>query len=346
MGSDPIRDIDDIYAFGLGESELDLLARLAGPTWFSIAGRDPSRTRVVATLLHGSEPSGIRAVHTWLAAGITPAVNLAFYVGSVQAALLAPPFSHRMRPGARDANRCFLPPFDGDDGRLAEALLDRVAAVGPEALVDLHDNTGHSPAYGVGASDDAAHLRLVDLFADKYMLSDLQLGTLVEATDAVCPSVVIECGTAGSPLAQATALAGLDRFACTHDLGLAVGGRIPIDVLHAPVRVSVAPEAQLAFGEAPVGGADLTLRSGIDRHNFDSMPMGTPIGWLANGSSWPLAAHGAQRRDISRDLFGATTVDGRRILETRREIVPIMMTGRADIAKQDCLFYAMQRRRG
>jgi hypothetical protein len=51
------------------------LAWLAQPTLFRVPGRDRSRTRVLATLLHGNEPSGLRGLHRWLRAGAPPAVD-------------------------------------------------------------------------------------------------------------------------------------------------------------------------------------------------------------------------------------------------------------------------------
>ena len=87
-------------------------------------------------------------------------------------------------------------------------------------------------------------------------------------------------------------------------------------------------------------GADLTLVSDIDRHNFTPVMPGAPVGWVAPGAPWPLEARGADGEDLSRDLFVAR--GGR--LETRRGIIPIMMTTDATVALSDCLFYVVQPR--
>ena len=42
------------------------LRQLGGPTAIRLSGRDRSRCRTVVTLLHGNEPSGVRALHGWL----------------------------------------------------------------------------------------------------------------------------------------------------------------------------------------------------------------------------------------------------------------------------------------
>ena len=171
-------------------------------------------------MLHGNEPSGVRAVHAWLRSGVAPATDAVFYIGSVEAALAAPPWSHRALPHARDANRCFAPPFGGLEGERARELIEWLEAERPDALVDLHNNSGRSPAYGVGAVADAAHLGLTSLFADRFMLSDLRLGTLTEASERFTTSIVVECGRAQDPVADAVALAGLERYLSVEDLSV------------------------------------------------------------------------------------------------------------------------------
>jgi hypothetical protein len=336
----PIRVIDDIRAFGVDDSVGSWLRRLAGPSSFRIFGRDRSRCRAVCTLLHGNEPSGIRAVHGWLRSQVAPETDVIFYVGSVAAALTTPIFSHRLLPGSRDANRTFAEPFEGPEGVLSSALLDLLAQAKPEALVDIHNNSGHSPAYGVGMRADSIHLALTALFADRYMLSDLRLHTLVEAADRFAPSVVVECGRAGDPVADAVALAGLDRFLSVEELHDPDADPPSMRILHRPIRVTITTGLRVAFGEAPLPGVDLTLRQRLDRHNFETVDKGVVIGWLGAELRWPFEARGGDGVEVSRQLFEATGG----ALVTRRAMVPIMMTGSTEMAKLDCLFYALERR--
>jgi hypothetical protein len=244
-----------------------------------------------------------------------------------------------MLPGARDLNRCFRPPFTGAEGALAAAILAALRAARPEALVDLHNNTGHNPAYGVGAVLDAARLNLTALFATRFVHSTLRLGALTEAT-ADLGAVTIECGRAGDPAADAAARAGLERFLGVESLALAAAPPPDTTVLVDPVRVAVRPGLRIAFGERPIAGVDLTLRGDVDRHNFEPLLPGVPIGWLAEDAPWPLDARGADDEDVSRDYF----VTAGRLLLTRRALVPIMMTTTVEAALADCLFYALHQR--
>ena len=314
----------------------DFLRALGGPAWIRIAGRDRSRTRAVSTLLHGNEPSGLRAVHAWLRAGSTPAVDTVVFIGAVEAALEPPGFVHRALPGGRDLNRCFHPPWDSNEGRLAQRALELLRKAAPEALVDIHNTTGHSPPYGVAPRTGEAERALASLFAERLVHNSLRLRAIVEATCDDFPSVTIECGRAGDPAADAIARAGLERF-----LGVdrVEAGRAQLDLLVDPVRVAVRAGAVVAFGPDRDPAADLTVAEDIDRHNFETLAPGTPIGWTGANRSWPLEAHGADGQEVSRHLFSL----GDGVIRTRRDLIPIMMTVDPAIAASDCLFYAVRR---
>lgn len=333
-----IRTIDAPRQADVPADLLAFLRWLGGPAWIAVPGRDRGRARAVATLIHGNEPSGVRAVHAWLRSGVVPAVDTVFWVASVEAALAAPGFAHRMLPGRADLNRCFLPPYAGPEGALAGAALERLRSVAPEALIDLHNNSGHNPAYGVGPSLDTAQLALTALFGRHYVHSDLELGALVEATRRDFPSVTIECGRAGDVTADAAAREGLGRFLSQDAVLEPRPAARDMDVLVAPIRVSVRPGVHVAFGAAARPDVAFTVAEDIDRHNFEQLPPGVPIGWVADGV-WPLEAHDADGREVARELF--EVADG--ALRARRSMIPIMMTTDATAALKDCLFYAVRR---
>ena len=318
----------------------DFLRWLGGPCWIDCPGEDRGRRRVVATLLHGNEPSGLRAVHAYLRSDRVPAVDAVLYIASVEAALGPPLFGCRMLPGHRDMNRCFAPPFDGLEGARAEAFLRALGEQPVEALVDLHNNTGQNPAYGVGCGVSAARLNITGLFGDFFVDSDIQLATLVDHAQAHCPSVTIECGRAGDPAADAAALSGLERFLSVASLRLEAAPPAQMMVLSSPVRIHLADGVAVQFADTPQPGVDLTLEHDIDRHNFGVLPAGSTIGWVRDGAPWPLLAlgpEGPDGGDLSRAMF---VIRGGR-LTTTRDMIPVMMTTSPDAARQDCLFYAM-----
>jgi hypothetical protein len=320
------------------DGDAAFLAWLGGPTLLRVAGRDRKRTRALTTLLHGNEPSGLRALRAWLAGDAEPATDAVCLVAAVEAALAEPGFAFRKLPGRRDLNRCFRSPFEGAEGALAAEILARLREARPEALVDLHNNTGHNPVYGVGGIADGVHLALAALFGERFVQSDLRLGTLGEALEAELPCVTVECGRAGDPAADAAALAGLAHFLGRESLpGVA---ERPMTVLTRPLRVALCRGVSVAFADAPDARAHLTLAADVDRHNFERLPAGSAIGWLRPGAPWPLDVRGADGREVSRELFAA---EGDRLC-TRRAGIPIMMTTSPSSAAADCLFYLAQPR--
>jgi hypothetical protein len=225
------------------------LRSLGGPVHFLVPGADRSRARVVTTLLHGNEPSGLHAIHAWLRSGRRPAVDAHLIVANVEAALEPPGFAHRMLPGRRDLNRCFLGPFDGPEGELASAILATIREIGPECLVDVHNNTGHNPPYGVGTEPSEQALQLVALFGDRFVWSHLRLGALMEATQDQ-PSVVVEVGRAGDPVADAVATRGLARVLEAERV-FVPGATPEVEVLTTPMRVCLCAGVSLAVADAP-----------------------------------------------------------------------------------------------
>jgi predicted deacylase len=310
---------------------------LSGPTVFRLAGRDRSRVRAVVGMLHGNEPSGLRAIHTMLREGEMPATDALLFIGAVEAARLLPRHGHRFVPGRRDLNRCFAPPFEGPDGAIAGAALAVLTPSALEASVDLHNNTGHNPAYGVGSTRDPRNLALTSLWATRYVVSNIVLGSCAEALSAVAPAITVECGRAGDRGADEVAIAGLSRFLSAERLL----DRPPpaIETLEALVRVCIRPDVSLMFDERPHPEAGLTLDADIDRHNFQQLSVGTRIGWVRGDAGWPIVATDAAGADISRRLFA---IEGDALV-SRSAIIPIMMTTNAAAARADCLFYVVER---
>lgn len=315
---------------------IDLLDSLDGPTVFRRGGRDSARTRVVSALVHGNEPSGLVAVHAALRARERPAVDVLFFLGAVDAARASPPFSRRMLPCRRDLNRCFRPPFDGTDGAIARVALEAFRRAAPEAVVDLHNNTGHNPPYGVGVFVEAGRVGLASLFASRFVHSTIALGALMEAFPEEVPTTTIECGRAGDPIADARAIRGLARFLSLEQLPRVVPSSGAVELFVDPLRVELAPEVTLAFAHDPRPAVELAIDPEIDRHNFQELAPGTLVGWTRLHDDLPLVAYRSDGVDVARDLFAV--LDG--ALVTRRSIVPIMMTTSETAAREDCLFYA------
>ncbi len=321
----------------VGASAEEMLERLGGPALLRLPGRDRSRTRAVTTLLHGNEPSGLRALHALIRSGEPPAVDLLCFVGAVDAARAAPTFTHRTLPGRPDLNRCFATGPDTPEGLLATRLLEELRRAEPEALIDLHNTSGDGPAYGVWTRRGPEQAALTALFADHAIFTEIRLGTVIEALEEDFPAISVECGGGRQPSADRVALDGLLEFARRDSVLQRREGDAEIDVLPHPVRVELVPGARLAYGTGPGAGADLTLRDDIESCNFETVRASETLGWP-----------GPRGLDVLRLSEGVAVMrpeqffalrDGRVV--TARPLALFMATTDADIARSDCLFYVV-----
>lgn len=324
-------------AVGRGIQEFaDILER---PSRIVIEGRDRSRARALVTLLHGNEPSGLMALHRLLREAFVPAVDLHCFVVALDAARLEPRFSHRQVPGKRDYNRCFRPPFEQDlQGCVCEAILKELRNLGPEAVIDMHNTSGEGPAFALATRYDSRIDRLVSLFSDRLIITDLRLGSLMETTSPELPVITVECGGAFEESAHRMAYESLRRYAGEEDIFRDEGSDWGLEILDNPVRVELLPDASLSFAEAPGGKADLTLRPDLEHHNFGLVPERTFLGWLRQEGMEILRAFDPQKRDRF-DEFYRLEDD---VLYTRVPQKMFMITTNARIAKSDCLWYAVK----
>ena len=321
----------------IGNNVEEFLEELGGPACLFLDGEDSGRTRGFVTLLHGNEPSGAMALFNWLKSGRRPAVNVVCIVASVNTALTSPRFSHRMLPGDRDLNRCFRPPFDGEQGALAEEILEILRMHRPEAVVDMHNTSGSGPAFGVCTYMDHQHDALVSLFTQRLIISNLGLGALMEISEHSYPTVTVEVGGRMDEEAHALAREGLERYFMAPQV-LAKGETDwGLELLRDPIRLELNEDVRLTYAEQPCAAHDITLRPDIEHLNFGVVPMDMPLGW----------ARGDIRRLFTAQDAGGRCAVSRLVRIQGEELYPamnlklFMITTNAAIATTDCLFYAV-----
>ncbi len=322
----------------LGRSPVEWLERLHKPTVVRVTGRDRSRTRAMATLLHGNEPSGLLALHQWLLEQHTPAVNMLFFLGGVYPAKIPPRFSMRQLPAGRDLNRCFKEPFEGEEGAIAEAMLAELHSANPECLLDVHNTSGTGPSFAVSITNDAAHQALTSLFTDRLIMTDLRLGALMEFSEQEVPTVTIECGGSQDDHAHQLAYDGLVRYASRPDVLSLEKADWDVNVLRNPIRVELTPDATIEYRLEPSGHADLTLPPDIEHRNFGIVLPDEPLGWIGNKGLSILTAISHNRIENMEQVLRVK--DGQ--IYPAQAIKAFMITTNPVIAKSDCLFYAVK----
>ena len=309
----------------------EFLQALPGPAAIHVDGKDSSRTRVLVTLSHGNEPSGLEAIHQWLLEGEQPTTNVVIVLGAVEAALAEPLFFHRQLPGSRDLNRCFNPPYKDRQGQLAQAMLRHIRDLAPEAVVDMHNTSGSSSAFAVCVGDSPERRALVGLFVDRMIVTDLRLGSLMEQ-DFGCPVVTIEAGGSQDEASEVVARQGIENFFYAERLFDEPEG---VAIFRHPLRLELAAHSRIDFADRPLHDRDITVRQDIEKFNFAPVDASSMLGWLD--------AEGLEHLQIGSDYQPHNVDEFFRVeggqLYPQRHMRLFMATTRPDIAASDCLFY-------
>lgn len=316
----------------LGNHFEQFLAHLGGPAVLHIKGKDSSRCRVIVTLLHGNEPSGLRAIYRLLKVGIIPITDVKVIIGSVSAARTEPLFTNRMLPGQRDLNRCFNGPEHDIQGQLAKAIYEQIIHFCPEAVVDVHNTSGSGPSFCVSIDDNSHHQALASHFSRRYIYADIRLGSLMEQNFG-CPIVTVEAGGAQDIEADNNAYQGLMSYFVSLNLFSKVS---EIEVLRYPRRLELCPGTTLNFAEQQDQNSQVTLNQDVEKHNFGITQPSDVLGWTDDQM---LTCFQLDKRDIpASDYFHVENGQ----IKTRYPLKLFMVTTKPEIAKTDCLFYFVQ----
>lgn len=326
----------------IGNNIREFVERMGGPCRIEIPGRDPTRCRVLVTLLHGNETSGLKALFALLRdslpRGWQPAVTTYCYVIAHEACLLEPSFTHRQVPGKRDYNRCFKPPWDDDEqGLVCKQLLDEIRELQPEAVVDMHNTSGEGPAFAVTCRLTPRHDPIVSLFTERLIVTDLVLGALMETDSDKIPVITIECGGAFEDTADRFAWEGLHRYFSAEDIHKPVDADWSLDIYQNPRRMELQPGLRLAYADNPRLGADITLKVDIEHHNFGQVDQDTFLGWVSPTAEHKLAVYDSDHNNHFRDFYRVS--NGRLFPRCPQRL--FMITSNPIIASSDCLWYTV-----
>jgi len=94
----------------------------------------------------------------------------------------------------------------------------------------------------------------------------------------------------------------------------------------------------IGFGFEPAE-ADIVFPSGLDHLNFRELPAGSELGRVRAGLVGPLEVSDEHGADVGHRIFDWR--DGR--LRLRKRLMPAMLTKDAQVIRQDCLCYLMER---
>lgn len=318
---------------------MEFLNSLPGPTHIHLTGSDSSRSRAAVTLLHGNEPSGLFAIFEVLKREIRPVVDLHFFILNVDAARQAPGFIYRMLPQHKDMNRCFKEPFgDSEPELIAKSLLQKLRQLQPECVIDIHNTSGSSPSFGVTTFMDERHDALVSLFTHRMIVTDLQLGSLMEISETMMPTVTIESGGAQDLESNAMATEGLIRYLTLDDVLSKQHGDMTLEFFHNPMRLELHAGKDIAYGDHCLIEQGVTLLPSVEHYNFGYVDTATHLGFVAGKLQEILSVRDNAEKERVTEYF--EVIDGE--LYPRKKIKLFMVTSNPEIARKDCLFYLVE----
>lgn len=264
------------------------LLSMTGPTVIDISGIDESKCRVFLTLLHGNEPSGVIAIHRYLTEVLEerkPTTNLRFIFCSVEAASSKPLFNRRHIKGGMDINRCFgvKPPEHCSEllqgyYKRASLIENAINEVNPEMVVDLHNSPGPSPTFGICSVITRETLSLTSLFTQTLILSDLNMGTIMEQ-NFNCPFITIECGGRQDEQAHEIAFSGIQQVALCED-SCSIPDEKLVEIIYQPLRLQLKNQVNLSYAKHDEGYKGITLKDNIECFNFGSANRDEMLGWV------------------------------------------------------------------
>ncbi len=323
----------------IGTSAIEFLNTLPGPTHIYVSGENSTRCRAVVTLLHGNEPSGLHAIYTLLKRGVRPAVDIHYFILNVDAARQAPGFIYRMLPQHRDLNRCFRPPYgDTEPELLAQDLLKKLEQLQPECVIDIHNTSGSSPAFGVTTCMDERHDALVSLFAHRMIVTDLQLGSLMEISGKMMPTVTIECGGAQDEESNTMTTEGLAKYITLDDVLSQRHGDMSLEFFHNPMRLELQEGGDIAYGDHCLIEEGVTLLPSVENYNFGFIDSSTRLGFVSGELAASLSVKDVAGQECLLSYFELRGGE----LYARMRLKLFMVTSNPEIARKDCLFYLVE----
>lgn len=328
------------------------LLSMTGPTVIDITGLNSQKCRVITTLLQGSEPSGLIALHRWLTTRddkTQPQTNLRFIICSVEAACIKPLLSQRFTNGSKDINRCFgkqrergsIQVHDSEAKHLgcyerAQLIEQAIRDVNPEMVIDLHNASSPGPTFSVSSVITTETLSLASFFCQTLILSDLQLGSLMEQ-DFSCPFITIECGSSVDEQAHEIAYAGVSHIANCENIGY-IHQEKSVEVIYRPLRLQVKDGVNLSYAEHDEGYSGVTLKSNIEYFNFGGANQDEMIGWIDGNGMDNLQLLNKKHCNVIDEYFYIRENQ----LVCRQNLRIFKATTNKQVALNDCIFYVVK----
>ena len=257
---------------------------------------------------------------------------ISLFVGNVSAAR----YRQRHLDNQADYNRIWLS-GSGPEYEMTRQVIDEMCRRGIFASVDIHNNTGLNPHYACINRLEYRFFQLATLFSRTVVYFIRPEGVQTAAFAQLCPAVTLECGLPSQIQGARHARDYLD--ACVHlrEISNHPIAAHDIDLFHTVATVKIPDRYSFGFGNG--SAADIRLSDDIDHMNFCELPVNTIIGWTRPGSGARLEVWDETGREVQSRYFANYEC----AIRTVTPVIPSMLTLDAQVIRQDCLCYLMER---
>lgn len=264
----------------IGKTDSEVIELIFRPSVFHIAGKDCTKAVLVSALIHGHEVCGLRAILAEVSGQREYPFDMYFFVGNVAAAKVKPVFSNRMVPGGQNFNRVWVDNPVTDLEKTAAGLFSFFKSLPLIGILDLHSFTSHSsPKHAFVSTADENTLCIAKRLAPHVFVTDDMIGTMIEKTAGIAPSIVVECGTNGTIDADTYASKTLEIF---FKLMGVIQGNAPDAVCKREYRgltnIKILQEVSVSWADQRTG-SNLTVRKDIESLNIKELSKNELFGW-------------------------------------------------------------------
>ncbi len=319
----------------LSATHTELFDLLGGPTLIHLKGRRETPL-FISVLLHGNEDTSFYALQKLLLKYQERELPraLSIFIGNVEAAK----HNRRRLDGQPDYNRvwpgCEELDIVSPEQAVMQTIYNEMKERNVFASIDIHNNTGLNPHYGCINKLDNAFFHLAAMFSRITVYFIRPKGVQSLAFSELCPAITLECGKIGERHSIDHALEFIE--AC---LNLSEHPQHPIsshdiDLFHTVASVRISPNSHFGFDSV---NCDLNFSNDLEYLNFRELPSGSRFGFCNSLEHIEVIDEAG---DIVTEQF-FKIVDGE--LQITRPLMPSMLTRDAQVIRQDCLCYLMER---
>lgn len=293
----------------------------------------------LSILLHGNEVSGLSVLKRVLNkryGQILPR-DLIIFIGNPKATALG----IRHLKDQPDFNRIW-----NKDGlirhSIAKALILYLKKQNIYAAIDIHNNSGRNPVYSCINRKDGDFIKLAQSFSKNIVYFTKPDSVLSIALSRFYPAVVIECGLPGSSQGIALATQFVQNILDTSEQWKKKTLETKF-IYRTYARLYIDPDSSLSFHPRPSLRGRVSKKGHIclvdqfDKLNFKTLKEGQFLGKIKG----PVKIKLINQKGV--DIFNQVfSIEGGKLI-VKSSFIPSMFTRDIDIAKSDCLGYAMSK---